>query len=336
MDIEIDSQEKNNLTMDEIQALKGLLQSYPIHNHDGRNSLEVATSRVKKAMDAYKIILPTAATMGEDADDGNAVRIGKEGADSGLRLTASQTLMDLGVYWDMYHNVYPNQCQAAQSFKIINSKMGEKIRCVVLYLNFSMGEKIRCVVDICSDNNGIPGEVLATSIPYTYDPAFYYEGELSFYFDENDLILEPNTLYWIKFRVSSSHYLSFLFIYYWPFFNNYAYGQSKASGDYGATWSNLGYDLYFKIYLGDTNGRVYKATAESDAVVNRYVGILDGAYTSGQTPRIIAKGVKSNYSDLAPGSVYYLTNTPGIISTAPGTITKQVAVAIDKNNLLIL
>lgn len=339
MEIEADSQEKNNLTMDEIQALKGLLQSYPIHNHDGRNSLEVATSRVKKAMDAYKIILPTAATMGEDADDGNAVRIGIDNVDDFLRLAASQTTKN--AYRDIFYKYsdtdynYLNQYQAAQSFKLINSKVSERVKYVTLYVRIHLMKIASYTLEICSDNNGIPGTVLTSSTCGASDD---YTGELVYSF--NNLILEPNTLYWIKFRVprrdGTGYYGNFVRIYYNSSSNDYAYGQSKMSTDYGTTWSDLNYDLYFKIQLCDTSGRIYKATAGSDAGVSRYIGILDGAYTSGQTPRIIAKGVKSNYSDLAPGSVYYLTNTSGIISTVPGNITKEVAVAIDKNNLLIL
>ena len=336
MDIEIDSQEKNNLTMDEIQALKGLLQSYPIHNHDGRNSLEVATSRVKKAMDAYKIILPTAATMGEDADDGNAVRIGIDNVDDFLRLAASQTTKNaFAEMWEFsldkeFNTQHFNQVQAAQSFKIISSKVIERVRRITLYFDANIGNYGSGTVDICSDNNGVPGTVLASSSSKPLD------GESFFSF--NNITLEPNTLYWFKFRITAGEGGSArdFKIYYNSSSDSYTYGQSKLSTDYGETWSNLGYDLYFKIHLCDTSGRIYKATAGSDAGVSRYIGILDGAYTSGQTPRIITKGVKSNYSDLAPSSVYYLTNTPGIISTAPGNITKEVAVAIDKNNLLIL
>lgn len=336
MEIEADSQERNNLTPDEIQALRGLLQSYPVHNHDGRNSLEVATSTVKKANDAYKIILPTSAVMGEDADDGNAVRIGVDNVDDYLRTAAEQT--GNNAWWEMWDfvNQIVNKMQAAQSFKIITSKISERVRCVILYFHAGLqGYPITLTLEVCSDNNGVPGSVLGSSSVNVNTVL----GEVSFHF--NDLILEPNILYWIKIRVSNktaagSSSGSYCRIYYNSASNSYSYGQSKVSSDYGNTWSDLNYDLYFKVKLCDTNGRIYKALATTDTLVARYVGILDGAYTSGQTPRIIAKGVKSNYNDLSPGSIYYLTNTPGVISTSPGTTTKQVAVAIDKNNLLII
>ena len=335
MEIEADSQERKNLTPDEIQALRGLLQSYPVHNHDGRNSLEVATSTVKKANDAYKIILPTSAVMGEDADDGNAVRIGVDNVDDYLRTAAEQTGNNAS--WEMWDfaDQKVNKQQAAQSFKIITSKISERVRYVILYFRADLqGRPITLTLEVCSDNNGVPGSVLGSS---SVDVNIAY-GEVSFRF--NDLILEPNILYWIKIRVSgktgSSSSGSYCNIYYNSDSNSYSYGQSKVSSDYGSTWSDLNYDLYFKVQLCDTNGRIYKALATTDTLAARYVGILDGAYTSGQTPRIIAKGVKSNYNDLSPGSIYYLTDTPGVISTSPGTITKQVAVAIDKNNLLII
>jgi len=332
MEIEADSQERKNLTPDEIQALRGLLQSYPVHNHDGRNSLEVATSTVKKANDAYKIILPTSAVMGEDADDGNAVRIGVDNVDDYLRTAAEQT--NKNTYWEindpaLLQNL--GKYQIAQSFKIINSKISERVKYVILYCDIELGGG-RFAVDVCSDNNGIPGKVLDTCIVWIASTF----GEVAFTF--NSLTLEPNTLYWIKMRThfgyegSGYHWRT----YYNSASNSYSYGQSKVSSDYGSTWSDLNYDLYFKVQLCDTNGRIYKALATTDTLAARYVGILDGAYTSGQTPRIIAKGVKSNYNDLSPGSIYYLTDTPGVISTSPGTITKQVAVAIDKNNLLII
>jgi len=332
MEIEADSQERNNLTPDEIQALRGLLQSYPVHNHDGRNSLEVATSTVKKANDAYKIILPTSAVMGEDADDGNAVRIGVDNVDDYLRTAAEQT--GNNSYWEMWEfpDQTANKYQAAQSFKIISSKITERIKYVILYfyLDLSGGQ---ITLDVCSDNNGVPGSILKSS---SVNTNLNY-GELTFGF--SDLVLEPNTLYWLKVRVSSAASGNsgwYCRVYYNSASNSYSYGQAKVSSDYGSTWGDLNYDLYFKIKLCDTNGRIYKALATTNTLVARYIGILDGAYTSGQTPRIIAKGVKSNYNNLSPGSIYYLTDTPGVISTSPGTITKQVAVAIDKNNLLII
>ncbi len=78
-EIQIESRESQHFTTEEVEMVRALLESYPIHNHDGRNTLEVATSKIRKAIDSYNIIIPTNAIAGENLNDGDALQVGVDG-----------------------------------------------------------------------------------------------------------------------------------------------------------------------------------------------------------------------------------------------------------------
>lgn len=48
---------------------------------------------------------------------------------------------------------------------------------------------------------------------------------------------------------------------------------------------------------------------------------------------MVAAGFKTDYSGLTAGSVYYLTNSRGIIGTTAGLYTKKVAYAYNSTTL---
>ncbi len=77
--------------------------------------------------------------------------------------------------------------------------------------------------------------------------------------------------------------------------------------------------LYLK-----SNGRWAKA----DATQASTSGVAQGAGTSGNaiSGGVLLEGVETHQSALAAGSTYYLTNTPGTISTTPGTFSVIVGV----------
>lgn len=86
------------------------------------------------------------------------------------------------------------------------------------------------------------------------------------------------------------------------------------------------------VYLKLADYRWWKADATSSATSeNVLLGITQGSGTSGNavTNGIMIRGVDVNQSGLTPGSVYYLTNTAGTISTTPGT--KEVTVGVAKS-----
>lgn len=84
-----------------------------------------------------------------------------------------------------------------------------------------------------------------------------------------------------------------------------------------------------------SDGKIYKADATSQANADAFVGIAIQDCVAGENALFISCGFKTDYTGLIPGTVYYLTNTPGVIGTSPGAVTKKVAVAISPTTLMI-
>jgi len=85
-----------------------------------------------------------------------------------------------------------------------------------------------------------------------------------------------------------------------------------------------------------TDGKIHKADASSQANCDRFVGIAIQSQASGENALYISSGFKTDYTGLAVGSVYYLSNTSGVISTSPGSYTKRVGIAVSDNTMLII
>lgn len=93
------------------------------------------------------------------------------------------------------------------------------------------------------------------------------------------------------------------------------------AGNAGETVS-AGQVLYLK-----TDGKWWKADASATASsVNVLLGIAQGAGTAGNaiTGGVLIQGLDANQGGISSGSAYYLTNTPGTISTTPGTNVVQI------------
>lgn len=101
------------------------------------------------------------------------------------------------------------------------------------------------------------------------------------------------------------------------------------SGVLGEAVSN-GSALYIK-----SDGKIWKASAQTQAEVDGYVGVSSRNGIAGETSDFISFGYKTDYSGLTPGQVYYLSNTAGVLATAAGTISKKVAVVFSSTTLLI-
>lgn len=74
------------------------------------------------------------------------------------------------------------------------------------------------------------------------------------------------------------------------------------------------------IYLKTADQRWWRADATSAASsVGVQLGFAESASTAGNSVNILISGPEKNQSSLTPGSDYFLTNTPGTISTTAGT-----------------
>ncbi len=66
-----------------------------------------------------------------------------------------------------------------------------------------------------------------------------------------------------------------------------------------------------------------------------FLGFALNSPTLGQSTTIQTSGVVTGLSGLIPGADYYLSDTPGAISTSPGSNTRKIGVAISTTSLLI-
>lgn len=92
------------------------------------------------------------------------------------------------------------------------------------------------------------------------------------------------------------------------------------------------------IYIKDSDGYVYKCDASfSDERIGHFIGFnTDISGASGSPVSVQTKGIVEGFSGLDAGKFYYLSDTAGDISTAPGTYEKLVGIAISTTELLIL
>ena len=86
------------------------------------------------------------------------------------------------------------------------------------------------------------------------------------------------------------------------------------------------------------DGNIQKARADfDDWRINNFIGFNVSATASGvmTVSGVQLSGIRSGFSGLIPGADYYLSNTPGAISTTPGTNIMVVGLAISPTELLI-
>jgi hypothetical protein len=120
-------------------------------------------------------------------------------------------------------------------------------------------------------------------------------------------------------------------------------GERWTSTDSGASWTKLnttgnGDDFCIRLD-GVYNGalghyQVFKASAA--AFNNRFSfhGYAKESAVAGQPVTIIQSRVTTLHAGLSPGRKYYLSNTPGQISTTPGTVRLELGRAAAANTLV--
>lgn len=90
------------------------------------------------------------------------------------------------------------------------------------------------------------------------------------------------------------------------------------------------------VYLKTADGFWWKADASTIATVDKVIfGIAQGAGTASNTITngVLIHGVDPNQSGMTIGNIMYATNTPGTISSTPGTRKRAIGVAKSATNL---
>lgn len=90
------------------------------------------------------------------------------------------------------------------------------------------------------------------------------------------------------------------------------------------------------VYLKTADQRWWKADASAtNTSVGVQIGFADSVATAGTAVNILIQGYEKNLSGLSAGSDYFLTNTPGTISTTAGTNRVLIANAVSATLLLV-
>lgn len=149
----------------------------------------------------------------------------------------------------------------------------------------------------------------------------------------------------ISVENGTTYYIVFLYTtcsdatnYYVVASNGFVGGPGDTYANYnGTTWSYYAYPA-LEIYYGTTNeeaGKVKKASAVNATTADLFLGFCGSDGAAGASVPIEMKGLTTTVSGLTVGRKYYLTDTPGVIGTTPGTATKYVGFATGSNSLFI-
>ena len=82
-------------------------------------------------------------------------------------------------------------------------------------------------------------------------------------------------------------------------------------------------------------GAVSPASASASSTANTFIGFATASFTAGNTGPVCIGGVVGGFTGLIIGTLYYLSNTAGQISSTAGSVTRKVGIAISSTQLLI-
>lgn len=90
------------------------------------------------------------------------------------------------------------------------------------------------------------------------------------------------------------------------------------------------------VYISAADNKAYKCDADDLQKIGFVGFVQEDTVTSGATSTIKVSGVKDGFSGLTPGSVYYLSGTPGGITATKPTNFKIVAEALNTTTVRIV
>lgn len=182
-------------------------------------------------------------------------------------------------------------------------------------------------------SGSITGTVLATAtvaegdIPTT---AAYYQVDF-----DSIVKLDGSTDYYLEVfpaTADGSNYVSL-----------YSGGTSGGGGtkawEYTGSWSGFGlpdYATKYGVDDGGTAGEIKEASAATQTEADLFIGFAQAAISDTNDGFVDIHESSENQSGLTIGSIYYLSDTPGSISTTPGTNTVRVGIAVSATELVIL
>lgn len=115
--------------------------------------------------------------------------------------------------------------------------------------------------------------------------------------------------------------------------NTYANGINyNYAGSWGADTLN---DFYFIFQYGNNSGHLYPTIATTTQGVLPFIGFAKNAITASSSGAVYIGGVASGLTDVASGTVMYLSNNYGTLDTKPGTQSRKVCIGLTASTCLI-
>lgn len=124
----------------------------------------------------------------------------------------------------------------------------------------------------------------------------------------------------------------------WDNAGNAQTGKMLKSTNNGASWSDLGnLDAYATVSgTACASGRVCQANAVADNIyANNFIGYARNSVSVGGIVYVDTFGIVGGFTGLNTGSVYYLSDTPGSVSSTAGTVSRKVGLSVSPLDILI-
>lgn len=320
--ISADQNGNENLSEQEVAQLRAMIQLFPVHNHDGRNSLEVATKRVRSSITSERVLTPSDIVAGEAIANGNAVRISSASEFVILSEEAGTRINGTGL---------SSGESLAQSFTLANfdstSGSGYGITGVTLYYAFPSSANKTVRVSIYNDSSGSPG-----STEHAFEQLNLTDGvtDKQQRFTFSGFMPTSGTTYWIVVKAVNTN--STLSIRRLSGVNNYT--NKINTGSWAADSETS--DFYFQLHFKEVSeNKALKATSLSSNMDELFLGIATNDAASGASVEVAMLGTKTDFTGLTTGAKYYLTDTAGTVGTAAGRFTVPIGKALSSETLFI-
>lgn len=198
---------------------------------------------------------------------------------------------------------------------------------LVIYLNKTGSPSDNVVCKIFANDKTTP---VATAVTYPGSNLSTSAAWIAFDFSDQAVTLSASTQYFIELSRSGSVDGS-------NYYNVGYAGADIIAGDdhstyYSSVWHDAVIDIMFKVQSAEAG---YVLAAANDLETLDFIGISSETKTAGSTMEYKDSGIISGFTGLTPGAVYYLSDTPGAISTTAGTYERKVGRAISTTELLI-
>ncbi len=210
-----------------------------------------------------------------------------------------------------------------------------RLESVELYLNKTGSPSGNFTVGIYATSGGNPTGAALGTVSLTANNVGASSNWYKFTFS-TPVTVSASTVYAIVANATSGDVSNYI-IWYRANSNVYSSGAGLTSSDSGGSWSDIGtVDFTFRVWGYDvlTSGQVYKSDA---GVIERlkFNGFAVDNITAASTGTVINSGIVNGFTGLTPGSVYYVTDTAGAISTTVGTYKVPVGYAVSTTQILI-